>query len=162
MSSKGYAGRGAKLQTSPDGGAYTTIAQLRRFAFGGMRTTMVDATDISSAGIARKLAVLFDGGDVTYSGILNPADTTINNLLTRQAGLTRTFFQLLLPDGSALKFQGFISEHVPADVDYSKAIVFSGKITIDGAVAFVPVGGGGGGTGGGGFQHPGFQIPGFQ
>lgn len=132
-----YQGRGSKLQVGADTSPYdfVTIAQLRKFAFGGAKTTLADVTNLDSpTAFMERIATVIDPGDVSFDGVLNPADTTYGSLNTLQSNRTKSQFLITLTDNTTYQFEGFVTEFVPASVDYSKEIVFSGKITITGAV----------------------------
>jgi hypothetical protein len=137
-----YQGRGSMLQvgvlTSPPG--FTTVAQLRKFAFGGAKTTLADITNLDSpTAYMERIATVIDPGDVTFDGVLNPSDDTYLSLNDLQANRTLSQFLITLTDGTTYDFDGYVTEFVPASVDYSKEIVFSGKITITGAVTITAV-----------------------
>lgn len=139
MSTVAYQGRGSSLQTSPDGSSFTTVAQLQKFSFGGMKSTLEDITNLSSPTAFKEvLPTIVDPGDVSFNGILDPQNASINNLSTLLQNRTLEYFKILLTDGTAITFQGYVTEYVPADVDYSKAILFSGKVSITGAVTITP------------------------
>ena len=143
-------GRGASLNVSLDGVEFTKIGQLRKCVFAGLKTQLLETTNIRTpAPWTKKAAVRVDSGDVSYDGVLDPNDGGYNLLATLQQGLTLAFFELVLRDTTVYSFQGFVAEHVPADVGVSKLIGFSGKIAIVGGVA-QSTGGSSGGSGGGG------------
>jgi hypothetical protein len=51
------------------------------------------------------------------------------------ANLTLCYWQLVFADGVTVwKFQGYVSEYLPFDLDVVKAILFSAKIRIWGAL----------------------------
>jgi hypothetical protein len=127
---------GSKLSYSTDGVHYTTVAQLRKFSLQGSKQTIVDQTNILSAGNASApLAVRFDSGEASMDGVLSPADGTQLALGTYHASLTLLFWKLVLSDGvTTWTFQGFLSEFVPWLLDIAKAVTFSAKIRISGAL----------------------------
>jgi hypothetical protein len=138
MSSKGYQGRGSTLAvettlTSPV--AWTNIAQLQKFAFGGIKVATDNITNLDSPDAFEEiLATTINPGDVSFDGILDPANAEVGDLVTRLQARTLSNFKITLTDGSKFTFSGYFTELVPATVEYSKAIMYSGKITITGAV----------------------------
>jgi hypothetical protein len=137
MSTVAFQGRGSTLflETSPA----EKIAQLRKFAFGGAKTTLDDVTNLDSpTAYMERIATVIDPGDVTFDGVLDPANATYSALNTLQANRTLSNWLITLTDGTTYAFAGYVTEFVPAAVDYSKAITFSGKITITGAVTITP------------------------
>jgi len=160
VSSTVYMGRGSKLQISADGINFLTVAQLQKFAFSGLKTVLVDTTNLRSPGNAKEnLPVQVDSGEVTFSGVLNPHDAVALDIPSLQFGLAQISVKIIVPDGTTYSFMGSISEYVPVAVEYSKALTFSGKINISGALTIIP---GSTGMTARGFQVPGFQSPGFQ
>ncbi len=130
-----YQGRGSHLQTSPDGVTYSNVAQLQKFSFSGLKATLEDITNIDSPSAFKEfLPTIVDPGDVSFDGILDPQNTTIEGLTTLLQNFTKTFFKIILSEGTFMTFTGYVVEYVPASVDYAKAITFSGKIQITGPV----------------------------
>ena len=139
MSTVAYQGRGSHLAVSDDSIAYTNIAQLQKFAFAGLSATLEDVTNLDSPTAFKEwLPTIIDPKDITYSGILNPADATTNDLATRLQNFTLTHFKVTLTDGTTITFDGFVTDHVPVSVDYAKALTFSGKVQITSGVTITP------------------------
>lgn len=135
----GYAGRGSKLSTSPDGSTYTAVAQLKSLTYSGLKATTDDITNLDSPNAYKELLpTVIDPGDVTFDGILNPSNASDNNLLALLNSQVQNNFKITLTDGTEHTFSGYVTEYVPAKVDYSKAIMFSGKISITGPVTVTP------------------------
>lgn len=135
MTTTAYPGYGSSLASSPNGSAYTTIAQLKKFAPVGSKQTMVDQTNITTPlPFTQPYAARVDSGEFELSGVLNPSEATALNLGTLHAGLTLAYFQVTLTDGSVYTFQAFVSEYVPFDVTYNKMIGFSAKLRVQGAI----------------------------
>lgn len=139
MTTTAYPGRGSALANGgTSGSSYTTIAQLKKFGFSGMKAESDDITNLSSPTIVKEwIKTLVDADNVTFSGVLNPADPTFQALFTNllAAGSAATnYWQITLTDGSVLVFQGFVTDFKPADVEYNKAIPFSGTIKITSTV----------------------------
>ena len=136
--STGYQGRGSYLEfetldSSP--ATFLRVAQLQKFAFGGMKVATDKITNLDSPDAFEEIiATTIDPGDVSFDGILNPEASAMTAVTTLLQDRTLTGWQIVLTDGSSYTFLGYLTELVPASVDYSKAITFSGKATITGAV----------------------------
>jgi hypothetical protein len=137
MSSIGYQGRGSKLsvETATSPITFTPIAQLQKFAFGGIKVAVEKITNLDSPDAFEEIiATTIDPGDVSFDGVLDPANTEVADLVDRLQNRTKSNFQIELTDGSKFTFAGYFTELTPATVEYSKAIMYSGKIQITGAV----------------------------
>jgi len=136
MTTVSYQGRGSKLQTSADGVTYTSVAQLRNIKFGGLKSTVDKVTNLDSPNAFEEiLPTIIDPGDCSYDGVLDPANPTVQSLLTLLQNQTLTFFKVTFPGlANTITWKGYVVDHVPAEVGYAKAITFSGKIMITGPV----------------------------
>jgi|SRR5580698_2097459 hypothetical protein len=143
MSSTGYQGRGSFLEfetldSSP--GSFVRVAQLQKFSFGGLKVATDKITNLDSPDAFEEIiATIIDPGDVSFDGILNPETTDQADMLTLLQNRTKTGWKIVLTDGTYYTFEAYLTEFVPANVDYSKAITFSGKLTITGAVSVTPM-----------------------
>lgn len=149
---RAYQGRGSRLLFSTDAINYLQLGQLQTITPSGSRSQIVDVTHMGSGPFSQKQSVQVDGGDISFTGVLDPQDPVLQIFSKLQPNFTQCWFRVILTDGTALYFQGFVSEFVSFKIDYSKALSFSGKISVTGGIQ----------TGPGGFQVPGFQSPGFQ
>jgi len=134
-----YPGRGSKLATSSTNSNYVNVAQLQKFAFAGMSAAFEDITNLDSPSIFKEwMKTIVDAKDVSFTGVLDPSNPAgVQGLLTQlqTSGATSLYYwQITLTNGSVLTFQGYVSELMPVSVEYSKALVYSGKIMIVGAV----------------------------
>jgi len=128
-------GYGSKFFMSSDNVHFTPVAQLKSFIPQGSRQTVVDQTNVLTPdNFSRPLAVHIDSGDIDLVGILDPANTEILQLGTAHASLALYYFQIVLTDGTEYTFQGLVIEYVPFTVTYNKAMGFSAKIRISGAL----------------------------
>jgi hypothetical protein len=131
VSTSAWAGRGSLFKCNTAPSAYVAVGQLKRFDIGPRRTTMVDYTNLQTAGNnTQPLAVLVDQGEVSFSGVRNPSDAGFVLLKSMQANLTLGYFQITLTDGTVLTFAAYVAEFSEASVEYSKVTAFSGKLTI--------------------------------
>jgi hypothetical protein len=131
-----YPGYGSKLSCSLDGSTYTEVAQLRKVTPQGSKQTMVDQTNILTAGnVTQPLAARYDTGEISIEGVLSPADSSQLELGTMHANLTLAWWKLLLSDGvTTWTWRGFLSEFVPFTIEVAKAMGFTGKIRVQGAL----------------------------
>jgi hypothetical protein len=136
MSTVAYIGRGCHFQIQV-AGTYTSVAQLQKFSFSGIKLVFDDVTNIDSPSSYKEvLPVLIDPGDVALEGIFNPEDATQTDLLTACQGLTLSNFKIVLSNAQAttLTFAGYVAEYAPAQVETTKAITFTAKIQVTGPV----------------------------
>jgi predicted secreted protein len=136
-----YPGYGSTLQYGgTSGGSYTTLGQLKKFAFNGLKADFDEITNLNSPTIYKEwLKTTVDGSDVTFDGVLNPTDTITQTLLTNigTAGSTALdYWKITTTDGTTFTFQAYVSEF-KTQVEYNKAITFSGSLKIVGAVTAV-------------------------
>lgn len=127
---------GSKLKFSLDGVTYTQVAQLRTFKGPQSKQVIVDQTNILTAGNGdAPLPVRFSSGEAQLDGVLSPQDSSQLTLGQLHAALTVVFWQLLLSDGVTVwSWKGSVSEYLPFDLNVMKAVVFSAKIRIAGAL----------------------------
>ena len=123
------------VNASSSSGPFTTIAKLRKITPEGSKQTIVDQTNLFTAGNGdAPLAVRFAGGEISLEGIESPQDSSQLTLGQLHAALTKAYWQLLLSDGLTVwTFQGYVSEYVPWVLDVNKAVAFSAKIRVSGA-----------------------------
>jgi hypothetical protein len=126
---------GSKLEYTSDGVHYTKVAQLRKIVPDGSKQTIVDQTNILTAGNgSAPLAVRFNSGEIAIDGVLAPGDGSQLALGTLHATLAVVTWRITYPDGeSTYVFLGSVSEYKPFDIDVKKAMTFSAKIRVAGA-----------------------------
>jgi hypothetical protein len=136
MTTTAIPGYGSKLSCSLDGSTYTAVAQLRKITPQGSKQTVVDQTNILTPGNgAAPLAARFDSGEINLEGVLAPADGSQIELGTVHANLTLAWWKLLLSDGITVwTWRGFLSEFVPFTIEVAKAMGFTAKIRVQGAL----------------------------
>ena len=104
---KGYQGRGSILATSTDGITFVPIAQLQKFNFGGMKATVEKITnDDSPNQFEEILPTIVDPGDISFTGVLDPANTSIANLGSYLQNQTKLNFKITLVDGTVKESEG--------------------------------------------------------
>lgn len=134
-----YQGRGCKLnlQTSVSPVVYTEVGQLSSVKMGGLKSGTIDITNLDSpSGFKEITPGIIDPGEISFDGILNPANSSIANLLALLQAQTLSYWDLALSDGvTHVRFYGYVTEYAPvSDVAVGKALTFSGKITLTGQV----------------------------
>lgn len=76
-----------------------------------------------------------DGGQIDIAGVLDPANGSQLELGTLHANLTLGTWRILLSDGiTVYQFNAYVAEYVPFTVQLSKALGFSAKLTVVGAM----------------------------
>jgi hypothetical protein len=127
---------GSKLSFSLDNVHFTAVAQLRKFKGPQSKQMIVDQTNISTAGNSdAPLAARYSSGTVEMDGVVNPQDSSQLTLGQLHANLTNCYWKLLESDGiTTWTWQGTVSEYLPFDLDVAKAIAFSAKIRVWGAL----------------------------
>lgn len=136
-----YPGYGSTLASGGTTGAsYTTLGQLKKFGFNGIKADFDEITNLGSPSIFKEwLKTTVDGSDVTFDGVLNPVDTVTQSLLTNisTAGSAALFYwKITTTDGSTFIFTAYVSDF-KFSVEYNKAIVFSGTLKIVGSPTVV-------------------------
>ena len=128
-------GYGSKFFMSSDNVHFAPVAQLKNFVPQGSKQTIVDQTNVLTPdNFTRPMAVRIDSGDIDLTGILDASNTGILQLGIAHASLALYYFQIVLTDGTQYTFQGLVSEYVPFDVTYNKAIGFRARIRISGGL----------------------------
>jgi hypothetical protein len=136
LPSTGIPGVGSRLSFSLDGVHYTSVAQIRKFQGPQSKQAFVDQTNILTAGNGdAPLPVRFSSGEAQIDGVLSPQNSSQLTLGQLHANLTLVYWQLLLADGITMwSWQGYVSEFKPFDIDTMKAVLFSAKIRVAGAL----------------------------
>ncbi len=137
MASTAIPGAGSKLSYSLDGVHFTTVAQLRKFKGPNSKQTILDQTNILTTGNGdAPLPVRFSSGEAEMDGVLSPQNSSQIAMGTLHASLTIVSWQLLLADGvTVYSWSGSVSEFQPFDIDVMKAVAFTAKIRIAGALS---------------------------
>jgi hypothetical protein len=136
MSSSAIVGVGSKLSYSTDNVHFTKVAQLRKFKGPNSKQTIVDQTNILTAGNGdAPLPARYSAGEAEMDGVVIPQDSSQLTLGQLHANLTIVYWQLLESDGVTLwSWQGSVSEFQPFDIDVMKAVAFTAKIRVWGAL----------------------------
>lgn len=133
-----YPGYGSHLANGGTAGSvYTNIAQLKKVNFNGLKADFDEITNLDSPTIFKEwMKTVVDGTEVSFDGVMNPADAQTQGLLTNlsTAGASAlNYWKISLTNGSTLVFQGYVQDF-KFGAEYNKAITFSGTLKIVGNV----------------------------
>jgi hypothetical protein len=133
-----YPGYGSHFANGGTTGAsYTNLGQLKKFSFNGLKADFDETTNLDSTSIFKEwMKTVVDGSDLAFDGVMNPADPTLQALLTNlsTAGTAAlNFWKITLTNGSTLVFTAYVADF-KFGVEYNKAITFSGTLKIVGNV----------------------------
>ena len=139
MNTVAYVGRGCKfsLQTGTSPTVYTEVGQISKWDMSGIKANLADVTNLDSpSAFVERIPTTLDPGEITITGILNPANVSIADLLTLCQSQTLSYWQMALSDNvTYIRFWAYVTEYAPASsVEPTKALVFSAKLTITGLV----------------------------
>ena len=120
----------------------TPIGQLRTAKRSGSKTKMIDVTNTDSPGCYEEtLPTIISPGDVDFSGVFGSLDSQIELQALQDARTLNSWVIELPPIPGNLtpaghwSFSAYVSE-IAFDVDYSKEVSFSGKLSISGTVLY--------------------------
>lgn len=139
MATNAIQGQGFQLSvtvgTSP--AVVTPIGQLRTAKRSGSKTKIVDITNTDSpSSYEETMPTIISPGDVDFSGVFGPDDTSQILLQTIQDARTLNTWKIELPNTAGhWTFTAYVSE-IAMDIDYSKEVTFSGKLSISGPVIY--------------------------
>lgn len=141
MATVAITGYGGTLASGPVNlSAFTTVAQLKKFDFSGIKAEFEDITNLSSPNIAglvfkEWLKVLADGGNVTFDGVFNPEDATTQALFANLASSpanSLVAWKITLSNGTTTYiFLGYVEEFKFGN-EYNKCVPFSGSVKMVG------------------------------
>jgi hypothetical protein len=145
MTTQALPGYGGKLYNGGGtGAAYTVIAQLRKFKFGGIKVEFEDITNLDSpaapGGALYKewLKTMVDGGSVTFDGVLQPGDPSTQALIANQQASPANaleYWQIKLANSTTtFTFLAYV-ETFDLSNEYNKAVPLNGGLKIVGVVA---------------------------
>ncbi len=112
-----------------------TIAEVLSISGPGMTREMIDVTSLGSTGGYReKIPSFRDAGDMSLS--MNYTKTSYTLMKTDFESDVIQTYELTLPDGSTLSFDGYVAEQ-PLTIDVDNQITMDVTITISGEPIFV-------------------------
>jgi hypothetical protein len=121
----------------------TEIGQLRTAKRSGSKTKMVTITNTDSPRVVsggliyeETLPTIISPGDVDFSGVFGPDDASQVLLQELQDLGSLNVYIISLPNARGhWTFSSYVSD-ISMDVDYSKEVTFSGKLSISGPVIY--------------------------
>ena len=115
----------------------TAIGQLRTAKRSGSKVKMVDITNTDSPGAYEEtIPTIISPGDVDFTGVFGPDDESQILLQTLQDARSLNDWKIELPNEAGhWDFSAYVSE-IAMDLDYSKEVNFSGKLSITGPVIY--------------------------
>ena len=140
------AGQGFQLSVSIGSPAVVTaIGQLKSAKRSGSKTKILTITNTDSPGCYDEyLPTTITAGDIDFSGIFAPDDTSQILLQSLQDARSLNAFKLALPTSGSpavaaghWAFNAYVTE-LASDVEFDKEVGFSGKLTITGTVVYTP------------------------
>jgi hypothetical protein len=135
MPSTAIAGRGSKLQRSPDGSTYTTIAEVKKTTASGSKSDFDDITNFDSPSNFREyLPTLLDGGEYSFDCLWYPGSSIQTQLRTDWTNQSLLYWKFLLSNGTnGVSFQGYVS-NTDFDAPVDKSVTKNFKIKVTGPV----------------------------
>jgi predicted secreted protein len=115
------------------------IGQLRTVKSSGSKIKMADITNTNSPSAYEEiLPTIISPGTISFTGVLNPSDTSQIELQTLQNNRTLSPWKIELPNAAGnWTFSAYVGSWA-WDVDYSKEVTFSGSLDISGPVTYTP------------------------
>ena len=115
---------------------FTKVSQLKSIKFGGFTVEFDEITNLDSVLYKEWMKTLIDAKEISMEGIFKPTDASqqsfVANIQTAGSAALKNY-QVLTPDGTKFNFAAYASDFVPG-IEYNKAIAFSAKLKITGAV----------------------------
>jgi predicted secreted protein len=136
---KAISGQGFQLSVTTSLSPVTVVAigQLRTAKRSGSKTKMIDVTNTDSpSAYEEQIPSIISPGDCDFSGIFDPASASQTELQTLQDARSLNAWKIELPNAVGnWVFNAYVSD-LAFDVDYSKEVTFSGKLSISGPVVY--------------------------
>ena len=115
--------------------AWSAIAEVTNISGPGMTRDLIEVTSLSSTGGYREFIAGFrDGGTVVLS--MNYTRAGLDEFLADFESNVIQNYEIVLPDGTSLEFEGFVQEFpltIPTDsqITMETTIKVSGKVTVN-------------------------------
>src|ERR1700722_13951243 len=98
VQSVGFTGKGGSLSLSPDGTAFTRIAQIQKVSSGSQKANLADITNLDSPNaFIERLPTTLDSGTLSLTVVSNPSDPGQLLLLAGFNAQTKFSVQLQYP-----------------------------------------------------------------
>ena len=130
--------RGTAFNRSPDGAAYTKVAEAKKITF-SVKGEFLDATSMDSPSAYKEWTPgMIDGGSVKVELLFINTDAVQNDFWTDLSGQTLLYWSVQLPNTRGkFTFQGYVEELGP-DFDVEKLATNSVSIKITGLLTWTP------------------------
>ena len=127
--------QGTTLKFTPEGGAQVTVGKLTSVGEIQPEAEEIDITTLDSAGGYREFMQGFrDSGEVELSGYHDAEDAGQKALREAFAAGKSGAFVVAFPDGTDVKFSGFIKSHTIGSAEVDGAVGFGAVVRISGSV----------------------------
>ena len=127
--------QGTTLKFTPADGEAVTVGKLTSVGEIAPEAEEVDVTTLDSTGGYREYIQGFrDSGEVEISGYHDAGDAGQKAMRTAFASGETGAFEVAFPDGTAVKFGGFVKGHTIGSAEVDGAIGFGAVIRISGPV----------------------------
>ena len=127
--------QGTTLKYTPAEGEMLTVGKLTSVGEIAPEAEEVDVTTLDSAGGYREYIQGFrDSGEVEISGFHDAGDAGQKAMRTAFASGETGAFEVAFPDGTSVKFNGFVKGHTIGSAEVDGAVGFGAVIRISGPV----------------------------
>jgi len=127
--------QGTTLKFTPENGEQLTVGRLASVGEIQPDSEEVDVTTLESEGGYREYIQGFrDSGEVELSGYHDAGDAGQKALRTAYAGGNMGAFEVDFPDGSKVKFSGFVKSHTIGAAEVDGAVGFGAVVRVSGPV----------------------------
>lgn len=127
--------QGTTLKYTPADGEMLTVGKLTSVGEIAPEAEEVDVTTLDSTGGYREYIQGFrDSGEVEIEGFHDAGDAGQKAMRTAFASGETGAFEVAFPDGTAVKFNGFVKGHTIGSAEVDGAIGFGAVIRISGPV----------------------------
>ena len=127
--------QGTTLKFTPEGAEQVTVGRLTSVGEIQPDSEEVDVTTLESQGGCREYIQGFrDSGEVELSGYHDAGDAGQKELRAAYAQGVTGAFQVDFPDGTQVRFSGFVKSHTIGAAEVDGAVGFGATVRISGAV----------------------------
>lgn len=139
----GYQGRGTIIAFNVGGiGVYTALPQLQKFDKTAAKVDFDDATCLDSPGTNKfPIPIVVDNGKWSGTGVFDPQNVNITNLLGFMQAMTQLGFKVTLVDGSTFVGLCYVEQFNTPKVDRYKVNMYDFSINVFGVEVLTPQGG---------------------
>ncbi len=118
-----------------DGTSWVEIAEVTSIDLNGPTREVIDVGKLNTTDeYMNKLQGMLNGGDVSVS--INYVEAGYETLRTHMETRGNKMYQIALPNGEGLEFEGFLTE-LPMSITTTDAVTHDASIAIDGEADFL-------------------------